>query len=416
MPGHYPGTHVPFAEDSFTPELYQQFLDGPGHPVVADAAYRYRVVGNLMLGAASTVRDAAARLREGYDGAAAEAVQAHLGRLAAAGEAGEAQAQFAHSALADQTGHVSAVQNDLRSTGGVGGYPRDLGLPYDPGAAPRAQIVHAANRYQGNTNHVLDEVFAPFEPPSTPAIGPAGAVPGGGSTGGPAGAGGALGGLGGGLGAGVGGAGTNPAATLPSGASPTAPGGALPPPAGAPGVPPAVTGSGVPPVAALPPSGRSGDPRPPANPSRTDSTRGLPGTGPARPGGSQTWQPGRSGLPSPGVPGGPYRGGAATGGPYRGGAATGESRPGGSGAGPGRGPLVENQRPAAGGPGSASPAGARQPGAGHVPLGAGAGGVGVGQDDRHARPPWLLQDDPDAIWFAGLPAYVEPVIRGNGHS
>ncbi|MGQ0576305.1 MAG: hypothetical protein ACT4RN_19180 [Pseudonocardia sp.] len=43
-----------------------------------------------------------------------------------------------------------------------------------------------------------------------------------------------------------------------------------------------------------------------------------------------------------------------------------------------------------------------------MPL-AGAG-LGGRDDQEHRRPPWLLQDDPNAIWFAGLPDHCEPVI------
>ncbi|MGQ0576996.1 MAG: hypothetical protein ACT4RN_22760, partial [Pseudonocardia sp.] len=62
---------------------------------------------------------------------------------------------------------------------------------------------------------------------------------------------------------------------------------------------------------------------------------------------------------------------------------------------------------------SAAPAAAasRGPGGhGGVPMLGGAGAGGQPGDGTHARPPWLLQDDAESIWFAGLPEYCEPVI------
>ena len=42
----------------------------------------------------------------------------------------------------------------------------------------------------------------------------------------------------------------------------------------------------------------------------------------------------------------------------------------------------------------------------------GTGGGSGAQDREHRRPPWLVQDDPESFWFAGLPPHVDPVIRG----
>jgi hypothetical protein len=41
--------------------------------------------------------------------------------------------------------------------------------------------------------------------------------------------------------------------------------------------------------------------------------------------------------------------------------------------------------------------------------------AGRSDDSTHTRPSYLLEDDPDAIWFAGMPAYVEGVIYPNPH-
>jgi hypothetical protein len=49
------------------------------------------------------------------------------------------------------------------------------------------------------------------------------------------------------------------------------------------------------------------------------------------------------------------------------------------------------------------------PAYGHVPfLGAAAGAA---RDEEHRRPSWLVEDDPEALWFGDLPPHVEPVIR-----
>ncbi|MGQ0576748.1 MAG: hypothetical protein ACT4RN_21490 [Pseudonocardia sp.] len=40
---------------------------------------------------------------------------------------------------------------------------------------------------------------------------------------------------------------------------------------------------------------------------------------------------------------------------------------------------------------------------------AGAGGT----DETHQRPPYLLEDDPNSIWFAGLPHHVDGIIRAD---
>ncbi len=70
------------------------------------------------------------------------------------------------------------------------------------------------------------------------------------------------------------------------------------------------------------------------------------------------------------------------------------------------------------GPGSAAAATAagRGPGGpggyGGAPM-MGAGGAG-GQEQVHTRPWWLLEDDPEAFWFTGIPEYGPPVIGGDG--
>ncbi|MGQ0576955.1 MAG: hypothetical protein ACT4RN_22550 [Pseudonocardia sp.] len=401
MTSYYPGTAVPFDTFPSLAAIRDPMLDGPGHPVVADAAYRFRVVGNLMLGASSTVRDAAIRLRAGYEGVAAEAVQVHLGRMAAIGEVGEAQSQLTHRALADQAEQVARVRREIAAL------PDSSIFRYDPTvpvglAGEQQEAVALATTFQANTNHNLENVFAPFEPAAAPAIGPAGADPGGGA------------------GAGVGGFG--------GGAASTAPAGALPPsPAGGSG--PAGAGAALPPVAALPPAATA-PPVPPGGapiPERPVPPGGalppggslVPGGGAGRPGTVPPY--GRAGAPVPGpsrVPGGvarptggwqpgqPWTGRSAP--PGSGGSAGGTGvRPGAPGTGGGvRGPLAD---PARGAPQTTATSPARPTGPGGFPMGGGA--AAGGRDDEHARPPWLLQDDPDSIWFAGMPHYVDPVIR-----
>jgi hypothetical protein len=65
--------------------------------------------------------------------------------------------------------------------------------------------------------------------------------------------------------------------------------------------------------------------------------------------------------------------------------------------------------------GEASPHGGtpqRTPGSGtQMPFMPMTGAGARGQDTEHRRPSWLVQDDPDSFWLAGLPPHWPAVIE-----
>jgi hypothetical protein len=40
-----------------------------------------------------------------------------------------------------------------------------------------------------------------------------------------------------------------------------------------------------------------------------------------------------------------------------------------------------------------------------------SGAGGRGQDTAHPRPPWLVEEDPEAVWLSGLPPHGPAVIE-----
>jgi hypothetical protein len=36
--------------------------------------------------------------------------------------------------------------------------------------------------------------------------------------------------------------------------------------------------------------------------------------------------------------------------------------------------------------------------------------MGAARDEERGRPSWLVEDDPEAVWFGDLPPHVDPVI------
>lgn len=398
---NYPGTHESF-HGRFVREIREPVLQGAGHPVVSDAALRYRLVGNALMGAAEQLRGAGRSLSEAYEGTASEGARAHLHKLAALGDVAEAEAQLSHRALTDQAQHVAAVRSELAALPDPEMFAADPTMPV--GIAPaHDEAARIATLYQDNTNVNLGTAFSPFQPPTAPQIGPTAALPGGGP--------------GGGLSGGV----TVPPTAAPSpgksGSGGTAPhfpspGTGTDPGAGPAAVPPAGPARPAPVPGTASPGGRP-TPTPtvpqsrvpqqpgPAVPPPATRRPGLPDAAPP-----QAWQPGQpwtrrseplptSPLPRPA----PSRPGA----------------PGVSGS-PGRPGEGQSSTPRPGatpaGPGPAGPHGARPFGAGGMPLLPGAGG-GRQDDSTHQRPAWLLEDDADGIWFAGLPHHVDPVIRGD---
>jgi hypothetical protein len=55
---------------------------------------------------------------------------------------------------------------------------------------------------------------------------------------------------------------------------------------------------------------------------------------------------------------------------------------------------------------------ARGAGGTGLPFFPGGAGAGQGQNGGHPRPDWLLEDDPQAFWFANLPPHGPAVIGG----
>ncbi|MGQ0575319.1 MAG: hypothetical protein ACT4RN_14085 [Pseudonocardia sp.] len=407
----YPTTSTPFQTWPRTElaAMAQALTSGPVH----DGAAHHRDVADAVDAARARLAVAARRLGEAQRGAAAGALAAHLDRLDANGMSGQSQAIEAMLALVDQGEAVSTARNTIAEAA-------EIPDPHDPRAVPGfnnrvAGVREAAQAYEIVTNTQYVAAFQPYEPPPSLAVDaglatpPAGAgvgtAPAGGvavapgATPSPVGPGGAAGAppIGGAGGAPVGETGPG-TAVAPGTAVPRRPGVVAPPAGSVPGGPPPV-----------PPRPSGGRPVPPAGPPAGRVDPQAPTTG-WRPG--QPWTSGGRPLPG-GASGGATPGRGPGGGslPDRGGRVPGLD---GGGPGGGRTPAVDGGGPATRGvqPPAGAPtatAGARPAGGfGGFPMaGAGAGGQG---DQEHQRPPWLLQDDPDAIWFAGLPEYCEPVI------
>lgn len=135
---------------------------------------------------------------------------------------------------------------------------------------------------------------------------------------------------------------------------------------------------------------------------------GLDRAAGARP--SSGWVPGTPWSSRPGADGsGAWGSGGGAGGGVGGGYAgrPGEEPHGGQGH---RGGTPTAGPGATGGsPPGRGPAGAH--GYGGTPM-MGAGGAGQ-QGETHTRPSWLLEDDPEAFWFRGMPEYGPAVIGGD---
>lgn len=374
------------------------------------------------------------------EGAAAAAVLNELTRLDHLAEAGQQQSTQAGQALRDHAGQVASAGSDL-------GWVKSLAVPVKAAlgaaAAPAGHLVDEgahwfaadyANRYQATSNMNYTSTYPAHEPPGVsptqaaavagggggglgitpggaaiPEIGQAGAPPRG------------VPGPDGGLGAVPGSGGGGPGPGIGAGVTPGGgPGPGLGPGrGGAPG-----PGSGVPSPRPAPQPGR---PLPgPAHPTPLPA-RSLPGggVGTGRPGGSATGRTPGPSLPDSRPDAGTGRGGWG-GGPGSGngvGSGGNGAGSGGNGAGGGTVHGLGGGRPPAGAPAVAAPTnpgsgnggagGSRSGAIGGVPMGAGASGAR--SDEVHQRPPWLLQDDPNSIWFAGLPEYCDPVIGGEPH-
>lgn len=396
---------------------------------VSVEADRYRTFNDVVAAAQQGYIALRGKISTAVEGAAA-AVLSELTRLDGLADAGQQQSDQANRALLDHAGQVASAGSEL-------GWVQTLAVPARVAAGvviqPAGHVVDAgahwfaadiANQYQDTSNM---NYASTYPAPDPPGVSPVQAAAAGGGIGG------ASGGVVGAAAVGsaipeIGQAGAMPGAGVPGGV----PGGAGPggPVAGggAPGLPGGGAGGwagpGFGPVGV--PGGGPGS-RPSGSGRGVSGARpGVPGPRPTLPPGAGLGRPGmssggRAGPPPPGArPGGGTewgRGGSGgVGGPGNRGAGGDRGGVGGGHGGAGRLPASGPSPggPASPGAGGAGAGGGRGAGVGGVPLGAGAG---AGRSDEvHQRPPWLLEDDADSIWFAGLPEYCDPVIGGEPHA
>ncbi|MGE3257990.1 MAG: hypothetical protein AB7J25_30640, partial [Pseudonocardia sp.] len=392
-PSPYPGTLEPF--DQWPPDQLLAIADKLNAEAVSVEAREYGAAHGIFITASEDISTARGMLADAgmSEGGAID----HLNWLVALADGARDEMAAANRTLTEHAGAVAAARSEIGwvrwgasmvHTGVGGPWDGVVGGTIDDAA--KWFVIDNVQRYQTVSNDHYLTSYPVYDPPVQPvpaATGGAGsAAPGSGAPG-SAGPGWtpppwtppavadapALGGAGGGF---------------PPGGAAVPPGGAIPPGGSTPPGGTVLPGAAVPPGVVAPPVGtpRTRYPGPPA----AGGAVGVVPQTPRWPGGvpprtavpDARWRPpstgsgfGRSGGPGPGVP--PRDG--------MGGAVPRSGAPGPGTAGPGSGPP-------AGRPGTT--------GFGGVPF----AGAGVGRDgESHARPSWLLQDDPEAVWFAGLP-------------
>lgn len=412
MTSPYPGTMEQF--EAWPPERLLAIADGLRPEAVAAEADFYRSTHAVLV----TVNDglAAARGRlDGEHGTAADAARAELTRLG--GLAGQAREEMAQAvrALEDHAGTVAAARSEIgwvrfgQAVAYAGAGPLESAVAKPIDAAAKWFVIDNVHRYQADSNARYAEYPVYDDPgPSTVSSGarpgsagdptpggtahawtPPAAVPGSGGSGpypgSPAGPGTSSPGLG-----------IPPTASAPPGGS------ALPGASAVPGAPPAVPGGAAFPGSAPGAGFAPVVPVPPA-------LGPLPGAGAAR---ARPSAPGATtpiGRWSGGVPSGIPSGDARWRSQYAGGP-LGRWSGGGPTALPREGPGATMSRSSPPGAVTAHPASpqAGRPGA----MGfAGVPPSGVASEgETRTRPSWLLQDDPESVWFAGLPEHCQPVV------
>ncbi len=431
MAHDYPGTELAFS-GWLLRDLRDPVLDGPGSGGVEAAAATYLDLATTLEKAADDLRAVLRAAQGAHHGAAAEASQQHIIQITATGDTGAAQARLAAMALQDQAEFHARARTDMQALAGIDDPAKRL--PTVPAViyerseeAARVSAIDAAERYQSNTNHNLSATFQAFQPPQATGIdvSPGAAVqnPAWPVTGAVAGAHGVA----------------TPAAGAAAGLAPLPPGHGgghvtgLPGGAGSPGgstVPAAASGIAA---AAYNPT-RSG----PAGIGGARSEQPAPASVPPAPSASAArgTPPGwTGGMARPqGDPGVPWGGRPAVDDPLRSGWVPGEPWSarvpglGGDAAAVGRGMprsagpdgYLPGSKPPASSGSSVEPPASRSQGLASRPGDTARGGVpfmpggagGRGQDTTHPRPPWLLEDDPEAIWLSGLPPHTAPVIGG----
>jgi hypothetical protein len=464
--GDYPGTQVPFSCWPLA-QLRDPVLQGPGAGGIEAAAVVYEQLADKLADASERLRATLRIAQASHEGDAAEASKQHIQRLTVAGDVGAAQARLAAIALLDQAAYHARVRNDMQAVPPVADPPPPDGpilsaeqLHYQQQREEaRVLAAEAAERYQSNTNHNLTATFQIFDPPPESGLdvsagpsprdpgwpsGAVGVAPAGGVNGGAAGSAGGGAGMAPGSGYSAGGAPT-PAAGAAAGSS--GPGFGVGPVPMAPGVSAAggttrtgvdlgTRGTGAPFPAGSSSAltagagtgggagqGQSGRP-PTTYPAATFPSAGgavPPGRSPGAPdravGAGTAGQGWTSGQPwnsanrraadtdGSGIWGAPSHGSAG---------APGGGSPG-TGVRAGLDPDARGSgaRPTVAGMSGepASPGGQRGAGMGHgVPFLPSAA-TGGSRDHEHPRPPWLLEDDPEAVWLADLPPHTASVIR-----
>jgi hypothetical protein len=436
MAPNYEGTAVDFSGMSIE-DIRNPLIAGSATNDLQGAADLMAQVAQKLTAACDDLHELHRDYSSAHEGAAADATRDYLVRLAEPGLIGVGKFNLASTALQDQSTYFAKVTTDVA------------------GQQDQAAVSHAATVYQDNTNHNLANWFQVFPPPTvaqpdssivagssvpdwpqgsggadrTHSASEATAIAGAPGVGAPEAAGvnaaaapGASGGIGsGGTGAvvpplAVGAAGTGSAAS--GGRS----GGSAARDAGLRDRVSTLSPSEID-AARATNSGSAGSLRTPA-PSAADVSLGYGGgvsasnspgvrssvgrtgrgVGESEVGVRGTRGPGSGHPPGAGPtgpPGGRFGSGLSAE-AVRGGTTGGEGplQPrGGSG-----GPLVEEP------PRSASPRGGGQSGMSHMPFMAGGPGSGSGGEE-HARPAWLVEDDPESIWLSGLPPHGPGVIR-----
>jgi hypothetical protein len=425
MPSDYRGTAVPF-EQLALPDLCGPVLQGPGHGSLADTADVYRSIAEDLQRIAQDLRAVMTASQSAHEGEAADASRQHIGRVASVGEAGAEQARLAMQALQEQASYFSSTRNDMQAAAdAVAGDPKIFGIELIRGIEDGARTiaVDAAHRYQDNSNYNLANVFQPFDHPDVPTPDVTIAATS--------------------QSAGFGNAqGVGPVSAAMPHAGPVAPGGTPAPPTASPGVgstsipvgtfpvAPAPTGTGNQPNAPTP-SGRAAT-LPPSTPGASSSPRESTKSSPTTPGvtparfvpAEQDQRAGKSPpADTPGwAPGQPWTSRTANTpmAPGLGAGARLADGSGGDGRVPERGAThgVEARsttgRPSSSLTNDPIPQGsssARTTSGSGTPFMPMSGAGGRGQDTAHPRPPWLVEEDPEAVWLSGLPPHGPAVIE-----
>lgn len=417
----YSGTAVAF-EGMTLPEIRDPVATGPGPGSMRAAEQALAEVSRKLADLNAELEALEREYADAHEGEAAEVTRMYLRKLGEPGRVGTVMFRLAARALGDQAEYYTVANRELAALRAADTYLGRTGNPHQLDEQQQS-AAHVANRYQENSNANLTTAFQAFTPltlptPDTTAVAPAAAPgwPDGGGTEVPA-------------------APTAVASAPPgTGGSPTAPGMPAPIPSGPPDLStPAVAPAATPPSPTAA-SGRAGMPS--AAPVQRTPPVGLTPTPVA--GLSRTVGPVTPPLPSgdrplarrapvelppgvlsPSVPRASGRYGISSTAPpsvrplegVRTAASSRTTAPRIGEPAPrlapgerfrGADPLAEQARPAS----AARSTSSHLP---YVPAGVG----GTRRAEPHPRPDWLVEDDPEGVWLADVPAYGPGVLRGD---